>query len=155
MNYSGDTYEGEYRYGLKKGYGVLKTKDKIVYEGEFKDDLFEGNGRYTYKNEYVYEGDFKKGKKYGVGTYTCSLYKYIGEWKDDKKDKVGTYYLGSNIIIDTIIDNNILNGIYKANGEEKYLNNIDLNQLNEIEILENIEKYLSDNINHNNHSKNI
>ena len=50
INTGGDTYEGEYRYGLKKGYGILKSIDNIVYEGEFKDDLFEGNGRYRYKN---------------------------------------------------------------------------------------------------------
>ena len=108
-----------------------------------------------YKNEGIYEGDFKRGKRHGIGTYVCSLYKYIGEWENDKKGKVGTYYLNSKVVIDVVIEGNILNGVYKANGKEKYINNIDLNIIEEKEILENIEKYLNDNINHHNHSKNI
>ena len=92
---------------------------------------------------------------HGIGTYVCSLYKYIGEWKNDKKGKIGTYYLNSKVVIDTVIEGNILNGVYKANDEEKYINNIDLNSIEERELLENIEKYLNDNINHHNHFKNI
>ena len=79
----------------------------------------------------------------------------IGEWKNDKKGKVGTYYLNSKVVIDVVIEGNILNGVYKANGKEKYINDIDLNIIEEKEMLENIEKYLNDNINHHNHSKNI
>ena len=152
INSIGDIYEGEYRYGLKKGYGTLKTVDGIIYEGEFKDDLFEGNGRFKYKNEEIYEGDFKRGERDVIGTCICGLYKYIGEWKNNKKGKIGTYYLSSKVIIDIVIENDILNGIYKINDEEKYINNIDLNVIEEKDMLENIEKYLNDNINHHNYS---
>ena len=66
--------------------------------------------------------------------------------------KIGTYYLSSKVIIDIVIENDILNGIYKINDEEKYINNIDLNVIEEKDMLENIEKYLNDNINHHNYS---
>ena len=79
----------------------------------------------------------------------------VRKCKNDKKGKVGTYYLNSKVVIDVVIEGDILNGVYKANGKEKYINNIDLNIIEEKEMLENIEKYLNDNINHHNHSKNI
>ena len=96
--------------------------------------------------------DFKRGERDGIGTCICGLYKYIGEWKNNKKGKIGTYYLSSKVIIDIVIENDILNGIYKINDEEKYINNIDLNVIEEKDMLENIEKYLNDNINHHNYS---
>ena len=43
----------------------------------------------------------------------------------------------------------------KAYKNNDLINNIDLNIIEEKEMLENIEKYLNDNINHHNHSKNI
>ena len=42
-----------------------------------------------------------------------------------------------------IEEGNILNGVYKANGKEKYINDIDLNIIEEKEMLETIEKYLN------------
>jgi len=33
-------YEGEWKYDVKEGYGILKNKDgEVLWEGEWKEDL--------------------------------------------------------------------------------------------------------------------
>ena len=85
--------------------------------------------------------------EYLAGALNTSV-EYLMESEETQAEKISIYY-------EQIAESYILNGVYKANGKEKYINDIDLNIIEEKEMLENIEKYLNDNINHHNHSKNI
>ena len=49
-NRSGDIYEGQFRYGLKNGNGVLKYYTGDVYEGRFRNNVIYGDGVLRYKN---------------------------------------------------------------------------------------------------------
>ena len=69
MNYSGDTYEGEYKYGYKRGEGILKFRNGEMYKGGFKDDLYHGKGMYTYIDNSVYQGDFENGSQPACGVF--------------------------------------------------------------------------------------
>ncbi|MGL5317010.1 MAG: hypothetical protein ACRC92_27370, partial [Peptostreptococcaceae bacterium] len=89
-------------------------------------------------------------------TYTCRSYKYIGEWKDDFKGEIGTYHLPNQVTLDVIIkDKQIVEGTYKLKDEEeKYIYNINLENINEETVMENIEDYLKrKNNNHYNQSQ--
>jgi hypothetical protein len=42
---NGDVYDGEFRFNVRKGHGVLCTRDgKKIYEGEWSCDLYQGKG---------------------------------------------------------------------------------------------------------------
>lgn len=80
---SGDTYEGEYRAGLREGEGVYVYKAKgWRYAGGFKAGLRHGLGTMTYSNGERYVGYWAGGVKCGQGTmYFASKDIYTGDWK--------------------------------------------------------------------------
>ncbi|XOV67661.1 MAG: hypothetical protein ACFHU9_00550 [Fluviicola sp.] len=103
--FSGDTYEGEFKNDLYHGYGVYYDKSEdSKYSGEFKIGMPDGKGKATwgkdskYPNRY-YDGEWKLGLMHGYGTkfwgqaevaqYTNN--KYTGEWKNDEMDGEGKY----------------------------------------------------------------
>lgn len=89
------TYEGEFYYGKKSGFGVEVNRDNEVYTGEWKVDNWDGYGilekttendkkithSWKYRNdfalgkmvnedeEFIYEGEFDKTDPYGTGSY--------------------------------------------------------------------------------------
>ena len=100
------SYEGNWKNGLKNGFGIMKKKGSI-YEGNWKDGFIDGKGKLKWKSGNVYKGDFKMGKMDGNGymIWFNEHKKYSGEWK-----------------------NNIQNGFgveiwYEEKGEHKYLFN--------------------------------
>ena len=132
---------------------IKKNNNDLYYFDLDKDIVFTkiSNKTNTLISKKLFDGDYSFVDIWLDTNEKDNIYGVI----NDKKGKIGTYYLNSKVVIDTVIEGNILNGVYKANDEEKYINNIDLNSIEERELLENIEKYLNDNINHHNHFKNI
>ena len=89
------TYEGEFYYGKKSGFGIEVNSDNAIYTGEWKVDNWEGYGilekksdndkkimyMWRYRNdlalgklinedeEFIYEGEFDKTDPYGTGYY--------------------------------------------------------------------------------------
>ena len=47
---SGRYYEGEFEFGVKNGYGVLRWPNGNVYEGEFVENKREGKGKPIFLN---------------------------------------------------------------------------------------------------------
>lgn len=77
--------------GLRHGTGTFKSESNgIDYDGEWKNGLKHGYGRLTYKSGSYYEGYFENGFKHGKGTmkFTSGNY-YEGFYKFDKKSGYG------------------------------------------------------------------
>ena len=101
-----DTYEGEFKDGLRHGKGVYTTKPKAeegkgdTYEGNFTDNVrtsyVDGKpvhlARMTYEAGGFYHGYILDGKRHGEGTMKYPNGDvYSGYWEAGKKHGVGTY----------------------------------------------------------------
>jgi hypothetical protein len=98
--YGKEEYEGEFKNGLREGYGKYIYEDGSFYIGEWKNGLKNGKGIIYYKNYTIkYEGNFLNGLFSGYGKYINQDGSYyIGEWLLNKKYKEGTIYYKDNTI---------------------------------------------------------
>jgi hypothetical protein len=87
------TYEGFFKNSARNGEGTLKNPDgKIEYKGNWKNGLRDGYGVRYYLDGSMYKGQFKDNKKYGYGTEIYSNYdKYEGYFENDMRHGEGTY----------------------------------------------------------------
>lgn len=86
----GGIYIGEWKEGLRNGYGVYTSIDGAIYSGPWLNDRFEGRGTLVSETNQVYTGDWKNGQRHGSGIETwingaC----YTGYYHFDKR--VGTF----------------------------------------------------------------
>ncbi len=91
---NGRTYEGNWKFGKRNGYGILRYKSgNIEYEGEWKEDKRHGQGT-SYGiigNKYV--GNFANDSKFGKGvSYTSSGDSTVAVWRSGYYDCTGTKY---------------------------------------------------------------
>lgn len=78
-------YEGNYKDGMKHGFGTMKFPTGDLYEGEWFENKMHGEGTYTYKKSGdIYSGTFVLDKKHGQGTYEFSADRsmLIGDWAE-------------------------------------------------------------------------
>ncbi len=75
-------YAGEWRNGLRQGYGDAIYSNGDSYYGEWSEDKYQGVGRYRYANGDVYDGDWEDNLPSGTGQYFSESFKYGGEWLD-------------------------------------------------------------------------
>ena len=104
-----DKYEGEFKNGLKEGYGKYFNYEKeIYYIGQWKNDKKNGKGilyrlNSLKKREIIYEGEFLDDKKEGKGKI---LYKnrdyYIDSFVNDIRHEEGKYI--SKIILINLME---------------------------------------------------
>jgi len=94
-------YEGNYKDGLKNGYGKMVFPSGDVYEGMWVDNKMHGEGTYTYKSS----GDI-----------------YSGAWEDSKKHGAGRYEFGADFSIfnGTWANGQITSGSWEFQGAGKY-----------------------------------
>ncbi|EGD79438.1 hypothetical protein PTSG_10002 [Salpingoeca rosetta] len=115
-------FEGDFKYGLRDGYGVYsifrKGKYHKEYVGSWKANLYHGHGVkfYDIEGTEMYDGEWFEGKRSGWGRMTYadgSVYegewledqrcgrgllllanqnRYEGEWENDLKHGRGTFY---------------------------------------------------------------
>ena len=79
-------FEGNYKDGLKTGFGKMVYPNGDIYEGEWFENAMQGEGSYTYKkNNDSFVGSWFAGKKHGQGTY------YFGA---DSSQMTGTWENG-------------------------------------------------------------
>jgi hypothetical protein len=106
---SGDKvkYEGQWKNGLKHGFGKLAVKEGSTYEGEWKDGIKEGFGKMRWHSNNYYEGEFRNNKINGSGymIWFDSFEKYVGQWADCLQNGKGIQIW------------------YESKGEFKYLRN--------------------------------
>lgn len=86
-------FEGEWKEGLKNGFGKFKMRDGSYYEGEFNEGEINGTGtRYWSHNQNVYEGQFDQGEMNGMGVMKFGNGdQYEGQWADNKMQGEGTF----------------------------------------------------------------
>ena len=78
-------FEGNYKDGLKDGFGKMTFPNGDIYEGEWKENVINGEGSYTYKKTGdIYSGSWVNGKKSGEGIYEFSKDSSMmkGTWED-------------------------------------------------------------------------
>lgn len=90
-----ETYEGEFKEGMKQGQGKLfKNNGVLKYEGHFENDELSGFGVFHYGNGMRYEGDFENNLRHGTGVeyYFGDSVRYNGNWKNGLYDGIGQYF---------------------------------------------------------------
>ena len=74
LNQKYESYVGEFKNGIKDGYGTLTYSDGSTYIGEFKNDVRHGLGTFTNNGKLtkgtVYVGEFKNDLYHGFGKIT-------------------------------------------------------------------------------------
>ena len=58
----GNTYIGDWKYGMANGLGTMNYADGATYTGAFKDGKFNGKGTMTYPDGGKDTGEWKDGK---------------------------------------------------------------------------------------------
>lgn len=70
----GGLYRGDFKQGLRHGWGYMKYANGFVYIGKWYKDQRQGPGRLTnMKTKTYFEGTFKKDVKCGRGMYHHTL----------------------------------------------------------------------------------
>ncbi len=67
---NGDTYDGEWKNGLKEGFGIYQWKNGDKYQGGWMANKMEGQGELEYRagsGKAIYKGSFTGGEKNGEG----------------------------------------------------------------------------------------
>jgi hypothetical protein len=81
---NGSVYDGEWRGGMKHGFGIMKWIDGAKYEGEWQDNRACGKGKFIYVDGDIYEGNWYNDKANGLGVYKhYNGAKYEGNWYND------------------------------------------------------------------------
>lgn len=73
-------YEGEWRNGLRHGYGSETCTNGQKYVGEWKEGKYHGYGKLLGADGSEYTGHFLSGKFHGKGIYKNNDISYDGEW---------------------------------------------------------------------------
>ncbi|XP_073148740.1 phosphatidylinositol 4-phosphate 5-kinase 9-like isoform X2 [Henckelia pumila] len=63
----GCKYEGEWRCGMRHGYGKLQWPSGAIYEGEFSGGYMHGTGTYVKSDHTTYKGRWRLNLKHGLG----------------------------------------------------------------------------------------
>ena len=69
MYLDSSTYQGEYKSGLRHGFGRAVYLDGSVYEGYWKDDLKHGKGIFAFADGEAFVGDFVNDVATGKGAF--------------------------------------------------------------------------------------
>ena len=62
---NGDKYDGQWKDGVKFGFGVYSYANKDRYEGAFEADNMHGNGVFIYANGDMANGRWENDQRYG------------------------------------------------------------------------------------------
>ena len=87
---TGEFYDGQWKKGLKEGYGVWKGVANDTYIGEWKDNKPYGFGKHVWGSLDQYEGEWKACLRHGQG---CDKFQnddmYVGEYCWGKAEGYG------------------------------------------------------------------
>ena len=97
------SYEGEWKNGMRDGFGILCWGDESKFIGNFVENEVVGYGKLYHKDGDYYKGMWNNFQANGIGKYrTKHKAYYKGYWLNDKQDKFGMekWPKGSNFIGD-------------------------------------------------------
>lgn len=94
-----DVYIGNWKDGLKHGFGVAIYACGNQYAGTWMNDLKNGLGTFTFADGSCYVGSWKDDKKHGLGNaFFESKNEYDGEWEEDAMHGKGTFFYSNGDI---------------------------------------------------------
>jgi len=116
-----EVYKGNFKNGLRDGYGILSHETGCYYDGNFKENAMHGHGEYYWVDlksacNFVpfYIGEFEKGLQSGYGVFSNLRGVYEGFWKNGRKNGQGTYtYSNGDTLIGIYVDD-LANGFCKS-----------------------------------------
>lgn len=83
---TGAKYTGRWEYGIQTGKGVFLYPDGSIHRGYYKDAVYNGSGRFTHPNGTKYNGNFLEGEYHGKGILILpNGEEYDGMWDNGKK----------------------------------------------------------------------
>lgn len=86
----GSTFEGQFKLGLRHGFGRQVWVDGSVYEGYWMEDKCNGKGRLINSEGHVYFGDWIDDKAHGKGYFKhIDGTSYEGDWENDAQSGYG------------------------------------------------------------------
>lgn len=106
---------GQWKNGMRHGYGVQIWPDGAKYEGHWQNDQAHGKGKFWHADGDTFDGEWRADKAHGFGIYMHKNgAKYKGEWKEDLQDGYG---------VEAWVDGSKYEGDYlhgKKNGKGTY-----------------------------------
>mmetsp|Transcript_17037 Transcript_17037/g.17717 ORF Transcript_17037/g.17717 Transcript_17037/m.17717 type:complete len:224 (+) Transcript_17037:10-681(+) len=91
-----DTYNGDFKDGVKEGHGIYNFINGDKYTGDWKNNLQDGIGKTEYAKGGRYYGHYVEGKRSGEGVYNfINGDIYSGSWRYNQKHGKGTYIVNS------------------------------------------------------------
>eukprot|EP00929_Paragymnodinium_shiwhaense_P061142 TRINITY_DN30531_c0_g1_i1.p1 TRINITY_DN30531_c0_g1~~TRINITY_DN30531_c0_g1_i1.p1 ORF type:complete len:379 (+),score=65.21 TRINITY_DN30531_c0_g1_i1:88-1224(+) len=95
--FHGETYDGNWKWDQRNGWGTLTLVDGFSAQGEWLDGKLHGFATMTDANgSVVYEGEFRSGKRHGLGRQLFeSGDAYDGGWRDGRLHDRGVYYFAN------------------------------------------------------------
>lgn len=86
-------YRGNYKRGLKNGFGAKHYPDGGYYLGHFKNDKRHGFGQMWYANGAYYDGDWMNDIRHGLGMWVRpDGNRYEGAWASDLRHGKGRFF---------------------------------------------------------------
>ena len=82
LNNNNLIYDGEYKKGLKDGYGIYYYQNGEKYEGKFRNGIREGKGVFFWKDGNKWEGYFKNNEMNGEGIFYDNNESFPAIYKD-------------------------------------------------------------------------
>lgn len=98
MKFSSGSYNGQWKDGLRNGYGVFSWDNGDVYKGNWVEDKRHGAGEYTWHDGSRYKGNYSHGIRsgYGIYYYTNGTI-YEGTWQNNLKHGIANFYYKQSV----------------------------------------------------------
>ena len=107
MQYKSGVYEGDWKNGLRHGYGKFTWTNGDTYTGLWSDDKRHGQGIYLWHDGSKYKGNYSHGIRsgYGIYYYTNGTI-YEGTWQNNLKHGIANFYYKESVNIGGRYHNN-------------------------------------------------
>jgi len=107
---NGAKYSGQWKNGMRQGFGTQIWPDGAKYEGYWKNNKANGKGKFWHVGGDIFEGEWVEDKANGWGIYIhVNGAQYEGNWKNDLQEGYGK---------ETWEDNSKYEGYYKEGKKE-------------------------------------
>ena len=107
MQYRSGAYEGDWKDGLRHGYGKFTWGNGDTYSGLWLEDKRHGQGTYVWHDGSKYKGNYSHGIRsgYGIYYYTNGTI-YEGTWQNNLKHGIANFYYRESVNIGGRYHNN-------------------------------------------------
>ena len=116
MSSDGGSYDGEWQFDTRHGFGKEKYSNGGSYEGYFKNDSRSGKGQYIHDNGQIDKGDYENGLLNGHGNISYAKEdehnrnNYTGELKDGEPHGKGKMFWKDGSFYDGEWEKGVIDG---------------------------------------------